>query len=68
MSDLFASVFWFLVAVVSELAMGLAALVTLCLLLNFAVLLGCFCVLVVSAIVSPIVELFRCDDTEEGRQ
>ena len=68
MSDLFASVFRFLVAVVSELAMGLSALVTLCLLINFAVLLGCFCVLVVSAIVSPIVELFRCDDTEEGRQ
>ena len=67
MSDLFASVFWFLVAVVSELAMGLSALVTLCLLLNFAALLGGFCVLVVSAIVSPIVELFRCDDTEEGR-
>ena len=67
MSDLFASVFRFLVAVVSELAMGLSALVTLCLLLNFAALLGGFCVLVVSAIVSPIVELFRCDDTEEGR-
>ena len=68
MSDLFASVFWFLVAVVSELAMGLSALVTLCLLLNFAALLGGFCVLVVSAVVSPIVELFRRDDTEEGRQ
>ena len=65
MSDLFASVFWFLVAVVSELAMGLSALVTLCLLLNFAAMLGGFCSLVVSAIVSPIVELFRCDDTEE---
>ena len=67
MSDLFANVFRFLIAVVSELAIGLSALVTLCLLINFAVLLGCFCVLVVSAIVSPIVELFRCDDTEEGR-
>ena len=65
MSDLFASVFWFFVAVVSELAMGLSALVTFCLLLNFAVLLGCFCVLVVSAIVSPIVDLFRRNDTEE---
>ena len=65
MSDLFASVFWFLVALVSELAMGLSALVTLCLLVNFAALLGGFCTLVVSAIVSPIVELFRCDDTEE---
>ena len=65
MSDLFANVFRFLIAVVSELAMGLAALVTLCLLINFAVLLGCFCVLVVSAIVSPIVDLFRRNDTEE---
>ena len=68
MSDLFANVFRFLIAVVSELAIGLSALVTLCLLINFAALLGCFCVLVVSAIVSPIVELFRCDDTEEGKQ
>ena len=68
MSDLFANVFRFLVAVVSELAMGLSALVTLCLMLNFAALLGGFCVLVVSAVVSPIVELFRRDDTEEGRQ
>ena len=65
MSDIFASVFRVLVVVVSELAKGLAALVTLCLLLNFAALLGGFCSLVVSAIVSPIVELFRCDDTEE---
>ena len=65
MSDLFASVFRFLIAVVSELAIGLSALVTLCLLINFAVLLGCFCVLVVSAIVSPIVDLFRRNDTEE---
>jgi hypothetical protein len=61
-------VFWFLVAVVSELAMGLSALVTLCLLLNCAALLGGFCVLVVSAIISPIVELFRRDDTEEGKR
>jgi hypothetical protein len=68
MSDLFASVFRFLVAVVSELAMGVAALVTLCLLVNCAALLGGFCMLVVSTIVSPIVELFRCDDTEEGKQ
>ena len=68
MSDLLANVFRFLVAVVSELAMGLSALVTLCLMLNFASLLGGFCVLVVSAVVSPIVELFRRDDTEEGRQ
>ena len=65
MSDLFASVFWFLVAVVSELAIGLSALVTLCLLLNFAAMLGGFCVLVGSAIVSQFVELFRHDDTEE---
>lgn len=65
MSDLFANVFRFLIAVVSELAIGLSALVTLCLLINFAVLLGCFCVLVVSAIVSPIVDLFRRNDTEE---
>ena len=65
MSDLFANVFRFLIAVVSELAIGLSALVTLCLLINFAVLLGCFCVLVVSAIVSPIVDLFRHNDTEE---
>ena len=68
MSDIFAIVFRFLVAVVSELAMGLSALVTLCLLINFAVLLGCFCVLVVSAIVSPIIELFGQDNTEEGKQ
>ena len=68
MSDIFTSVFWFLVALVSELAMGLSALVTLCLLLNFAALLGGFCALVGSAIVSPIVELFRRDDPEEGKQ
>ena len=45
--------------------MGLTALVTLCLLLNFAAMLGGFCVLVGSAIVSQFVELFRHDDTEE---
>jgi hypothetical protein len=61
-------VFWFLVALVSELAMGLSALVTLCLLLNLVALLGGFCVLVGSAIVSPIVEVFRRDDIGEGRQ
>ena len=67
MSDLFANVFRFLVAIVSELATGLSALVTLCLLLNFAALLGGFCVLVVSAIIGPIVELFSGDETE-GKQ
>ena len=68
MSDIFASVFLFLVALVSELAIGLSALVALCLLLNFAAMLGGFCVLVVSAVVSPILDLFRHDDAEEGRQ
>ena len=68
MSDLLAIVFRCVVALVSELATALSALVTLCVLLNLAVLLGGFCVLVVSAIVSPIVELFRRDDAEEGKQ
>jgi len=56
MSDAFAAAFWFLVTLISGLAEGLAMALTLCVLLNFAVLL-------LSIIVGAFVDFFS-DDTE----
>ena len=68
MSDLFAIAFWFFVSVIGGIAEALAALIILCGLLNIAAMLGGYCVLVWSAIVSVIIELFRGEDAEEGKQ
>ena len=56
MSDAFVAAFWFLVALISGLAEGLAMALTLCVLLNFAVL-------ILSVVVGAFVDFFR-DDTE----
>jgi hypothetical protein len=60
MSDALVAAFWFLVALISGLAEGLAMAVTLCVLLNFAVLL-------LSIIVGAFVDFFS-DDTEGGTE
>ena len=56
MSDAFVAAFWLLVTLISGLAEGLAMALTLCVLLNFAVLL-------LSIIVGAFVDFFS-DDTE----
>jgi len=56
MSDAFVAAFWFLVTFVSGLAEGLAMALTLCVLLNFAVL-------ILSIVVGAFVDFFS-DDTE----
>jgi hypothetical protein len=56
MSDAFVAAFWFLVTLISGLAEGLAMALTLCVLLNFAVLL-------LSIVVGAFVEFFS-DDTQ----
>ena len=56
MSDALVAAFWFLVTLISGLAEGLAMALTLCVLLNFGVL-------ILSVIVGAFVEFFS-DDTE----
>jgi len=56
MSDALVAAFWFLVALISGLAEGIAMALTLCVLLNFAVL-------ILSIVVGAFVEFFS-DDTE----
>jgi len=58
MSDAFVAAFWFLVTLISGLAEGIAMALTLCVLLNFAVL-------ILSIVVGAFVE-FVSDDTEGG--
>ena len=56
MSGAFVAAFWFLVTLISGLAEGLAMALTLCVLLNFGVL-------ILSVIVGAFVDFFS-DDTE----
>ena len=56
MSDALVAAFWFLVTLISGLAEGLAMALTLCVLLNFGVL-------ILSVIVGAFVDFFS-DDTE----
>ena len=56
MSDALVAAFWFLVTLISGLAEGLAMALTLCVLLNFAVLL-------LSIIAGAFMDFFS-DDTE----
>jgi hypothetical protein len=56
MTDALVAAFWFLVALISGLAEGLAMALTLCVLLNFGVL-------ILSVIVGAFVDFFS-DDTE----
>ena len=56
MTDAFVAAFWFLVTLISGLAEGLAMALTLCVLLNFAVL-------ILSVIIGAFVDFFS-DDTE----
>ena len=56
MSDAFVAAFWFLVTLISGLAEGIAMALTLCVLLNFAVL-------ILSIVVGAFVDFFS-DDTE----
>ena len=58
MTDAFVAAFWFLVTLISGLAEGLAMALTLCVLLNFAVL-------ILSIVVGAFVDFFS-DDTEGG--
>jgi hypothetical protein len=60
MSDALVAAFWFLVTLISGLAEGLAMALTLCVLLNFAVL-------ILSIVVGAFVDFFSDDTQGESR-
>jgi len=60
MSDAFVAAFWFLVTLISGLAEGLAMALTLCVLLNFGVL-------ILSIVVGAFVDFFSGDTEGESR-